>query len=194
MGIVVKEKTGPQVPPGTHIAVCFRIVDLGTQPDTGFGEKEKIVVFWELPHERITLDGKEWPMGISKFYTKSLSKRATLRKDLAAWRGRDFTKEELEGFELKNILGKPCQVSVVENDNGKSAVDAVVAIPKGTQVPPAQNPIVEWSVMDGKNEVYKKLPEWVRQMADQCLEWTQEAPPQQEEEPERKIDADDVPF
>lgn len=194
MPIMIKEKTGPQVPVGTHIAICFRIVDLGTQPDSGFGEKEKVVVFWELPHERVIVDGIEKPMGISKFYTKSLGKRANLRKDLVAWRGREFTKEELDGFDLKNILGKACQVSVISNENGKSAIDAVVALPKGMQVPPPQNPLVEWSVQDGKNEVYAKLPEWVRQMADECAEWgKQEAP--SEPEPERpKIEDSDVPF
>lgn len=187
MAITVRETSGPQVPPGTHVAVCFRIVDLGTQPDSGFGEKKKVCIFFELPHERITIDGKEKPMGISRFYTASLSKKASLRKDLVSWRGREFTKEELEGFELKNILGKPCQISVVENESHKSVIDAVVAIPKGMQVPPAFNPLVEYSIEEGRNQVYKSLPEWVQKACDDCLEWNTEAPP------ERKITDADVP-
>lgn len=196
MPITVKEKSGPQVPAGTHLAICYRIVDIGTQPDTGFGEKEKLLIFWELPHERIVIDGVEKPMGISKFYTKSLSKRANLRKDLVAWRGREFTKEELEGFELRNILGKACQVSVVTKESGNNAVDAVVALPKGTQLPPPQNPLVEWSVQDGKDAVYNKLPDWLKEMASQCLEWGAPEKPPVEGEPEGpKVDDDDsVPF
>lgn len=174
MSILVSEKTGPQVPAGTHIGTCYRIVDLGLQPDSGFGEKEKLVLFFELPHERITVDGKEMPMGISKFYTKSLGKRSTLRKDLEAWRGRPFTSEELAKFDMAAILGKSCQLQVID-DEGKSKISAVVGLPKGTTAPPAINPLVEYSVSQGKDAVYLKLPEWVRKMADACGEWNQPA-------------------
>lgn len=199
MPIIIKETTGPQVPVGTHIAVCYRIVDLGTQPDSGFGEKQKVVIFWELPHERIVVEGKERPMGMSRFYTKTLSKRGNLRKDLVAWRGREFTKEELEGFELRNILGKPCQLSVVANEQGKSQVDAVVAVPKGMAVPPPLNPIMEYSIEEGKNAGYKLLPGWVQEMCDQCLEWNQdkahEEPAQTPSDTEAMSAAEsDVPF
>lgn len=173
--ITVSEKTGPQMPPGTHMASCYRIVDLGTQPDSGFGEKEKIVLFFETPHERIVVDGKERPMGISKFYTKSLGKRASLRKDLEAWRGRPFTKEELEGFDLKAILGKGCQLQVID-DEGKSKISAIVGLPKGTTVPPPQNPQMEWSIKDGQDANFKLLPEWVQAMAKACREWSDDPP------------------
>lgn len=168
--ITVSEKTGPQVPAGTHLALCYRVVDLGTQPDSGYGAKEKIVLFFELPHERIVVDGRERPMGISKFYTKSLGKKASLRKDLESWRGRPFTAEELTGFDMKKILGVGCQLQVID-DEGKSKISAVVGLPKGTQVPPCQNPMMEWSVADGKDNNFKLLPEWVQTMASACAEW-----------------------
>ncbi len=179
MSLTVKETSGPQVPAGTHIAICFGVVDIGTQPDTGFGEKKKLVIMWELPHERMTFDGQEKPMAISRFYGHSLSKKANLRKDLVGWRGREFTAEELQGFELKNVLGKPCQVSVVVNENGKSVVDSVVAIPKGMKVEPAFNPLVEYSVDQGRDGVYLKLPDWLKKCVDQALE----------NDPERQADA-----
>lgn len=171
MSLKVKETSGPSVPIGTHIAVCFGIVDIGTQPDTGFGEKRKLVILWELPHERVVFEGVEKPLAISRFYSHSLSKKANLRKDLVGWRGREFTPEELQGFELKNILGKPCQVSVVLNESGKSVVDSVVALPKGLQAPPAFNPLLEYSVDQNRNQIYDKLPEWLRKACDACLEW-----------------------
>jgi len=179
--MIVKEKTGPQVPPGTHLAVCYRVVDLGTQPDTGFGSKEKLCIFFELPHERITIKDaaghdKEVPMGMSRFYSKTLGKRSNLRKDLEAWRGRAFTKEELDGFDLSAILGKACQLQVADNGEGKSQIVAVVGVPKGTSVPPASNPIMEYSISEGKDSAkYKILPEWVRTMCDACIEWQPES-------------------
>lgn len=179
MSIKVSEKTGPQMPPGTHLAICYRICDIGTQPDSGYGSKEKLVLFFETPHERIVVDGKELPMSISKFYTRSLGKRSSLRKDLESWRGRPFTKEELEGFDLSAILGKGCQLQVID-DEGKSKISAMVGLPKGTQIPPPQNPMMEWSVSEGRDAKFKLLPEWVREFAEKCAEWSDEPAPKYE--------------
>jgi len=199
MPIVLKEEVGQQVPEGTHLAVCYRIAAVGTQPDSGFGAKRKIIIFWELPHERIMVDSVEKPMGISKIYSLGssggMNKKSALRQDLAAWRGRDFTAEELQGFELKAILGKGCQVIVQHNEEGRAKVDRVAGVPKGTTLPPPVNPVVEYSIDQGKDAVYAKLPEWVRNMCDACLEWTQPEPeakpaPTETAEPQ----PDDVPF
>lgn len=197
MPLTVKETSGPQVPAGTHLAVCYGVCDIGTQPDTGFGEKRKLVIMWELPHERVTFDGQEKPMAISRFYGHSLSKKANLRKDLVGWRGREFTAEELQGFELKNVLGKPCQVSVVVNENGKSVVDSVVAMPKGMQAPPPFNPLVEYAVEEGRNATYLRLPDWLRKCIDQALENDPERQAEMkaaEMEKPADVTPDDVPF
>ena len=178
MPIVLKEKVGQQVSAGTHIAVCNRIALIGTQPDSGYGEREKLIIFWEIPAETIEYDGKTMPMAISKIYSLGTSggmnKKSSLRQDLAAWRGRDFTKEELEGFELKAILGKGCQVTVEHNEEGRAKVSRVVGLPKGMASPSTATTLVEYSIEEGKNEIYKALPEWVRKMCDACLEWNPE--------------------
>lgn len=198
MSLKIKETSGPTVPPGTHIAIAYMLCDIGTQPDTGFGEKHKVVICFELPHERVVFDGVEKPLSINKFYTHSLSKKATLRKDLVSWRGREFTKEELEGFDLVNILGKPCQVAVGINENGKSVIDAVVAVPKGLKVEPAFNPLVEYSIEQGRDAVYAKLPEWLRKMIDVAAENDPERQAEIEADkaplPEPTPDETDVPF
>lgn len=201
MPIVLKEKggQGSNVPPGTHLAICYRIVDMGTQPDSGFGEKQKLSISWELPNERVNVDGKDMPMGISKTYTKSLNKKAVLRQDLAAWRGRDFTAEELEGFKLGAILGKPCLVTVELNENGKARVSGVTSIMKGMTVPPIVNALVEYSVDDGRNETFRNLPEWLRKACESCIEWQPKPAKTSAEEPtkvSKPVEAvvEDVPF
>lgn len=197
--ILLKETPGVQCPAGTHIAICFRIVDIGTQPDTGYGEKHKLVINWELPHERIQIEGKDLPMSVSKIYSVSLNKKASLRKDLVAWRGREFTAKELEGFELKNVLGKACQVTIVHNEEGRAKVDSVVGLPKGMDPGKPVNPLVEYSIDDGRdNQTYKNLPEWLRKMCDACLEWTAptattDEPPLPEDEANTQ-EGDNVPF
>lgn len=179
MPIVLKETSGggASVPVGTHLAICYRIVDLGTQPDTGFGEKHKLSIAWEVPGETVQVDGKPMPMTISKTYALSMNAKSTLRKELAAWRGRDFTKEELAGFNMNAILGKPCLITVETGENGKSRVGSVAAVMKGMTIPKVVHPLVEYSYEDGKNETYKSLPEWIRKALDSCIEWNKPAQP-----------------
>lgn len=172
MGIILKESGGNYTPPpeGTHLAICFRIVDLGVQPDSGFGEKHKLCVSWELPNERIKTDKGEMPMGVSKTYTFSLNSKATLRQDLVRWRGREFTAEEVKGFELRKVLGKPCQLSIIHTDQGKGRIDGVFAAPKGMPIPAPVNPLVEYSLEQGKDKVYESLPPWIKGMVDAGLQ------------------------
>jgi hypothetical protein len=67
------------------------------------------------------------PMSISKNFTLSLAEKATLRKDLQTWRGRDFTADELRGFELKNVLGAWAMITASKSvgNNGKEYTNIV---------------------------------------------------------------------
>ena len=196
MSIVLKDKPSRQVPAGVHIAICYRIVRIGTQPDTGFGERAKIIFFWELPQEVFEFDGKIRPMGISRIYTESLNKKASLRKDIAAWRGRDFTKEELEGFDVAKVLGRGCQLQISHNDEGRANIAAIMALPKGSTVSLPFNAMVEYSIDEGRGAKFEALPEWVRNMCLQCAEWTGRTEPVTEDEQASaaQVDAADMPF
>ena len=120
-----------RVPAGAYIGRCYSLIDLGTQLTSGqYGEKlqHKIQIGWELFGEdengnplTIDVDGKEMPMTIKKSYTVSLHEKAGLRKDLAAWRGRDFTDEEAKAFDVSKLLGAYCMVNVTTSEsNGKT--------------------------------------------------------------------------
>lgn len=116
-----------RVPAGVHIGRCYSLIDLGTQTTNGqYGEKQqhKLRVGWELFGEDeeghplvVDVDGKEMPMTISKSYTVSLHEKAGLRKDLAAWRGRDFTEEEAKAFDVSKLIGAYCMVNVTTSEN-----------------------------------------------------------------------------
>lgn len=195
MPIVLKEQSEPSVDPGTYLARCFRIVDAGTLRSDLFEDKRKLIITWELPTERIEVDGKDLPRSISKFYTLSLNSKATLRKDLECWRGRAFTAKELEGFELRNVLGTACQLTIVHTPNGRAKVAAVSGIPRGTMVPQVQNPLVEYEFADGTGGDWEKLPEWLQKMVGSCLEWQKPNPvdPPADHSADEP-GADDVPF
>lgn len=159
-----------QPPVGTHVARCVKIIDIGTQKGEYQGKatfKRQVIIGWELPNALITEgDYAGKPFAVSKFYTTSLSEKANLRKDLQNWRGRDFTPQELMGFDPRNILGKCCMVSLTENDKGKVRVTGVMALPKGLQVPDQINPAIYFSlepdeynkaVFDELSDGYKKM-------------------------------------
>lgn len=178
MGRFASNKGGSefaQAPIGTHVARCFRLIDLGTQRDEFQGKvniRNQVMISWELPDELMP-DGEHEgkPFVVSKFYTNSLHEKATLRHHLEAWRGKEFTPAEESQFDLQNILGAPCMLSVVHSETGKAKVGAVMAMPKGQKCPPAINPTSAFwldefdaeafeKLSDGLKEIIKKSPEY----------------------------------
>ncbi len=158
---------------GTHAAVCTWIVDLGPQELEYQGEvseKQRIRLRFEVPSERVEWtdgDGKthEGPMVIWKEYTASLHEKATLRKHLAGWRGRDFTESELAGFDLKNVLGQPCMISVTHRTapNGKTYanIDGISKLMKGLEAKP-EGDLFFFDFDNHSPEDFNKLPEWLQ--------------------------------
>ena len=160
-------------PVGTHLARCIGLIDLGTQKEEYDGKtsiKRKNIIKWELP-ETLMDDGR--PFVVSKWYTTSLSDKATLYADLVNWRGKEFTKDELAGFDEKNLLDKVCMVSITTKVSGKVGVTAIMGKPKSATPPPRVNDLLYFSlepdrfnraVFDGLSEklqdIIRKSPEW----------------------------------
>jgi len=204
MSLTVKETSNYVPPPaGTHYGRCFGVVDLGTQPSDMYGPKPRIMLMWELPNERVEYeeDGKkkERPQTISKEYGASLGTKADLRKHLDAWRGKPFSKEELEGFHLPNIIGAPCVITIQHKPKAAGGISAkvvaVAAVPKGTIVPDLFHKKVAFDIQDGnESDSFKALPEWVQKKVSNCLEWNGEAPATHDPvEPADDVETD-VPF
>jgi hypothetical protein len=147
------------VPAGTHLGICFRVIDLGTQVTTYAGEQKrarKIMISWEIPDEKMT-DGR--PFVISQMFTWSMHEKSTLRKSLEAWRGAAFTDADFRpptAFDIKNILGKACTLSVTHNEKGDRTyanIASVGKLMKGAAVPALVNAKVYlWLSPDRWNE------------------------------------------
>ena len=120
MGTVAKASSGEgfAIPDsGAVVGRCFMVADLGTQDTTYMGNPKKahkVLLSWELA--QLMDDGR--PFAISSRYTLSLFDQAILRQHLESWRGQQFTEEELVGFDVKNVLGKYCLLSIVHNKDG----------------------------------------------------------------------------
>lgn len=188
MSLIAKDKGGADYEPlaaGMHHAVCYGIVDLGTQPTNNpqFKPTRKVAFLWEVPSERIKFekDGvkKDLPRGISGMWTLSLGTKSKLRPMLESWRGRPFTSEELDGFDLKNVLGANCFLNVVHAEGkGQNAgktyanVASVNPLAKGMPKLTAENPHV-WFSLDECGEtvvIPKEVPEWLQKKIGLCDE------------------------
>ena len=193
-----------QAPTGTHAARCIKLIDLGTQKGEYQGVpnlKHKIIIGWELPLSLMTTgDYAGKPFTVTRFYMLSLSEKATLRADLKSWRGRDFTAEELAGFEVRNILDKGCMLSIAPNKKGKAEVVAIMGLPQGLQLPPRVNELTYFS-LDRAEFVradFEKLSDGIKKMITASPEWAQLNNPQGYAEQEQQAPADnfddDIPF
>ena len=172
MGLIVKS-TGnkskfPPMDAGSYAAICYAIIDIGEQFSEAFNKySRKVVVLWEIPDELIDIDGEMLPRAISNTYTMSLSDKAILRQTLENWRGKAFTDQELKGFDLVNILGATCMLSIIHDTKSDGNVFAKIGgvskLPKGMPAPQAVNEQVLFNLEDdGMEEKMKKLPEWIQ--------------------------------
>lgn len=177
-----------RVPPGAYIGRCYSLIDLGTQFTSGqYGEKmqHKLRIGWELFGEdedgnalTIDVDGKEMPMTISKSYTVSLNEKAVLRKDLAAWRGRDFTEDEAKAFDVSKLLDAYCMVNVTQSEtNGKtySNVAGVTPIPGALKnaKPAAVHKIIKFDLDAPDMAVFETFHEKLQEAIKKSPEWAQ---------------------
>lgn len=182
IAITVKENQGGGYPPleaGSYRAICYSIVVLGTTYNEMFDNIQKKVMFtWELPDERIEKDGKSLPRAISATYTLSLNEKSNLRKTLETWRGKQFTADELQGFDITKVLGAPCMISTTVGSNtlGKqfSKVTAVSRLPKGMEAPKdTENPKVIFDISNEECplEDMELLPPFVQERIRQSEEY-----------------------
>jgi hypothetical protein len=178
-----KTKSDP-VPAGTHHAVCYGIIAVGTQPSEKFTPKQKIVVCFEIPSERITIKDQDLPRGISKRYTLSLNEKSSLRKDLQSWRGKPFTQEELNGFDVSKVIGSNCLISVLHSDRAGAIyadISGISALPRQmASVRPENTPLyfnllesIDLAKKTGNTDVNwpSELPAWVQKICSQADEY-----------------------
>ena len=178
MGLMISGKGGSgnfePVPAGTYVARCVSVVDLGIQ-QTGFGPKEKIYIGWEVPTERVEWekDGEkhEGPALIGSQYTASNHEKSILGQHVTSWRGKNFTEEEREAFDIFKVLGAPCMISVTHTTKGEKTyanVQSVMRLPAGTTCPEAETELVAYTPQDNAFAAnISKLPEWLQKKCEE---------------------------
>lgn len=156
MPIVVRgggDRISMLAPVGLQPAICCDVADRGFQENKFQpGKKiQKASIHWliadKIPaiythpytHERTNtgeLAGK--PFMVSRWFTMSLHEKAGLRAFLRAWRGRDFTREQLAGFDLETLIGVRCALNISHSQaestgNWYANVEQAMILPQNMQ-------------------------------------------------------------
>lgn len=206
MSIIAQNKGGnyEPVPAGNHLARCYSMIQIGTVIDPTFQTPRSLVrITWELPGERKVFkeENGEQPYSISKEYTISMNEKANLRKDLESWRGKGFSEQEAEAFDITKLLGVPCLLNVIhkkskQGNNTYAVVSGISPVPKGMNCPKQENATFELSYSNWDDKKYSALPDFIKEKMQQTSEFKAilegEQPPVGDEPAENK--ADDLPF
>lgn len=179
MAFVATKPASNYTPPpaGMHVARCYRLIDLGTQPKSyqgkPTGEARKIMASWELLGEDRMNDGK--PFTISKSWFLSMHEKAALRKDLESWRGRPFTPEEEHSFDVSKLLGAYGLINVIQEPGQDGTpytkIGAITPLMKGMAKPDAVNDNVIFDADEPDMELYGTFSDKMKELIAGCREW-----------------------
>jgi hypothetical protein len=173
--IISDQATHEQPPFDTHPAVCVSVIDIGTQRREYKGVVKmlrRVRIGFQLPDCLRTIGehaGK--PFLMTEFYTTSLSEKATLCTILESWRGRKFTEEEKRGFDLKNLLGAPCMLQVIEGNTGKAHIGGVTKMYKGLPTPQMVGGTQYLSLDNFDRAVFEGLSDGIKAMIEASPEY-----------------------
>ena len=182
MGLKVSAETKSSIEPipeGVHIGRCYSVVDLGTHYSERWDKsKQEVSITFELPGELITLDRdgveSEEPRVIGQRFTASLGDKANLRKFIESWRGKKFTAEELQGFDLATVIGAPAQLSIVHSTKGDKTyanTDSIMPLPKGMSCTDQFNPSISYDLEVNGQNFPEGMPEWQQKIVQESKEW-----------------------
>lgn len=144
--LTVTAETGggdyPECPAGGFVGKCVDVVYRGKQPnkfEPSKPDQHKISIhmlidaFNEDDSPARRTDGKRFVL--SSWFTRSMHPKATLRKTLAAWRGKDFDEEQAEKFNLNDLVGAFALVNVkhVKGKDGgpRAVIESIIKLPRG---------------------------------------------------------------
>lgn len=152
---------------GVYTAVSSAIIDLGLQRNEQFGKTQRrFMMIWNILGEDVEINGEKQPRTISKEYSFSLNEKSTLRKDLQAWRGKSFSEEELQGFNILAVLNKACQLQIIlEEKNNKryNNIAGIMSLPKGSSVQTLDDTYY-FDMEDAETwENFIKIPNWIQE-------------------------------
>ncbi len=196
--------------PGTRLALLTHLVFVGHHPTSWQGQeriRDVVRLGYELP-DLIGQDGA--PLAIFEEITASNNEKAKLYQRVKALNG---GREPAEGFELKQLMGRPVLITISHNTKGDRTyanVDMLTPLPANMQAPQPVAPLLYFDIEAPDKVVYSMLPprskklitERIRQAPGSVQAPATPAPPpaapnppQPTAQPQGESDGfDDIPF
>lgn len=176
------------IPAGNYIARCYQMLHIGTVTEMIQGQSKtlnKVRIGWELPTEVKVFkeENGEQPCVISKEFTLSMHEKATLRKVLASWRGKDFTETEAKCFDITKLLGVACMLNIIHKPSKDGLkhyeeIAGVSPMPKGVPCPAQINKTIVLDYDNFSYEVYNLLPDFIKTKVQSSEEYKKLHSPQ----------------
>ncbi len=183
-----EQKEFQQLPAGNHAAYCTRIIDIGHQevkkfpPEPGTEIIPQMILCFETPNELME-DGQ--PFIIYGFPMKvSTHEKSNMYATLNALNGEPVKQEFWGKFimaqtDLKEFVGKQCQIEVIERfgkefkgDDGMmkrktySNIKGVHPLPKGMTMPKMHNEPLYFDLEKFSQSTKDMLPGWIQAKID----------------------------
>ena len=180
---LMAKKSGDSFPPfkaGTYQAVCYAVIDFGTQYNEMYGqEQHKVWIAFEIPSLRceVEKDGvkMDMPRVVSKFYTLSIHEKANLGIHLVGWRGKEFDAKEAAGFNIMAILGKSCllQVGIKEKRNGdkRNEINSIAKLMDGMKELVPETSVCQYSISANGWDFPENMPEGIQKIIEKSMEY-----------------------
>lgn len=169
------------VPSGTHLGICYRVMNLGTRLQEYMGTMKDhpdtlITLTFELPNEKKKFtvksdDGTEQevekPLVISREFVLSMGPKSNLRPFVEGIIGVKLTDEEAYAFNLEDLLGRPCLVNVIhkvspKNGNTYANITTTSPLMKGMEVPKQYNKNNIFDVNEVEQDEIFALPQFIQ--------------------------------
>lgn len=156
---------------GQHLVYCYGIVVIGNVPGYQDQYQDKVMFLFETPNAKAVFneDIGPQPFGFSKEFTKSLDKRANLRKWIDSWRGKPLTDHEAVAFNIVAMMDVPIVANIYHKEakNGKVYTEVSSIAPfrpqQGFKFPPRGNQklIFTWNPPFDP-ATFLRIPLWIR--------------------------------
>lgn len=159
------------IPAGMHIARCYSIVDMGTQPGSlKFPEpKRKIYITWELPEQTDEFDGVEKPLVVGNSYNAAFGEKANLSIMLKNWFADKQPDGDMVAWLDRHCAGRPALINIVHNkkeDRTFANIATVSPLPEKLLAGVAEqfNPSVVFEMFGQKfpQDEFDKIPKWLQ--------------------------------
>ncbi len=185
-------------PEGTHIARCYQLLEVGTVDELYMGEPKhvsKIRLTFELPEETKEFKAGEGekPIVISQEYTLSMAPLAKLRKLIEGMIGTSLSDAEANAFNVEDLVGMPCLVTIVHKTSAKGSDYAIIAstsaLMKNQKAPAQVNPSRIATYEKWDQDFFASQPDFIKDKMKTSDEYKRKFEPMTEYDKKKLADA-----